>query len=89
MLSTANILRGLDIDMLYRDYGPGWYTATIGGFGCEIDTVDVVSHQGIQTSQEATALAPPVECLGLILTATLTRSLDALERVWRVRQAVI
>ena len=29
---------GLDIDMLYRDYGPGWYTATIGGFGCEIDT---------------------------------------------------
>ena len=29
---------GLDIDMLYRDYGPGWYIATIGGFGCEIDT---------------------------------------------------
>jgi hypothetical protein len=29
---------GLNIDMLHRDYGPGWYTATIGGFGCEIDT---------------------------------------------------
>ena len=29
---------GLDIDMLYRDYGPGWYEATIGGFGCEVDT---------------------------------------------------
>ena len=29
---------GIDIDMIERDYGAGWYRATIGGFGCETDT---------------------------------------------------
>ena len=35
---SKNQAGGLDIDMIYRDYGAGWYRATIGGFGCETDT---------------------------------------------------